>query len=88
MVRFSNCTAAGLRVAGIVPQRSIPINMERSLKKKTELFESLIRNVKHCSELLGITLVMCGGSWGPMKPVLLWGMAVWMRWVTTGRGDD
>lgn len=34
------------------------------------------------------TLVICGGSCGPIKPTLLWWMAVLIRGMTVGRGDD
>lgn len=35
-----------------------------------------------------VTLVICGGSWGPIKPELLWCTLLFMRGITTGRGDD
>lgn len=38
--------------------------------------------------LLYRTLVIWGGSCGPMKPTLLWWMAVLIRGITVGRGDD
>lgn len=38
--------------------------------------------------LLYSTLAICGGSCGPIKPTLLWWMAVLIRGITVGRGDD
>ncbi len=43
MARFPHNTAAGagLGVGGIVPQRSIPINMERALQEETKRTQGL-----------------------------------------------
>lgn len=48
--------------------------------------ERVIYIIINC--LLYNTLAICGGSCGPMKPTLVWWMAVLIRGTAVGRGDD
>lgn len=75
---YSTATGAGFGVSGIVSHRSIPINVECVLTSQTNregtldcLGKTIGIHLDNIPKYFFGTLVMCGGSWGPMKPMLL-----------------